>query len=130
MISLSSAVQSTETQKQDSAGAIPIEDYTKEGLARAIVERIPAHTWDVVIEAMVDMLVDFMPCNILERLTGEPEGFEKATNILLNYYSQDSHMCTELFQDCLSIIPDHVVLSHLDQLHLESIPPSTDDEFC
>jgi len=112
-----------ETPKQDSAGTIPIEDYTKEGLAGAIAELIPSHTWDRVIEALVDILVNYMPCNILERLTGEPEGFDKATNMLLNYYSQDSHMRLELIQDCLSIIPDHVVLSHLDQLHLDSTPP-------
>ena len=130
MITLNSDVQSKETLTPDEHGQTPIEDYTSEGLEEAIIQLIPDGAWDKVLEGLVELLVDYMPCNILDRLTGDPEGYEKASNMLLNYYSQSRDMHHELIHDCLLIIPDHVVLSTLDQLQLDGIHPATNDEFC
>ena len=85
-----------------------------------VVDRIPEWTWSVVKDRLVTDLVDSMPTTILERLTGDPGGDDRAQEILDDYYAS-SNRNKDLIVDSFKIIGEEQTLYSLDSLQLDKI---------
>jgi len=92
-----------------------------------VVDRIPEWTWSVVKDRLVTDLVDAMTTSILERLTGNPTGDDRAQEILDDYYaSPDKNK--DLIVDSFKIIGEEQTLYSLDSLQLDKITEPIDNE--
>jgi len=92
-----------------------------------VVYRIPEWTWSVVKDRLVTDLVDAMTTTILERLTGNPTGDDRAQEILDDYYaSPDKNK--DLIVDSFKIIGEEQTLYSLDSLQLDKITEPIDNE--
>lgn len=92
-----------------------------------VFDRIPEWTWSVVKDRLITSLVDTMPGVILERLTGNPTGDDRAQEILDDYYAS-SDMNKDLLVDSFRIIGEEQTLYSLDSLQLDKITePITND---
>ena len=85
-----------------------------------VVDRIPEWTWSVVKDRLVTDLVDSMPTTVLERLTGNPTGDDRAQEILDDYYAA-SDRNKDLIVDSFKIIGEEQTLYSLDSLQLDKI---------
>jgi hypothetical protein len=85
-----------------------------------IIDRIPEWTWSVVKDRLVTDLVDSMPTTVLERLTGDPGGDDRAQEILDDYYAS-SDRNKDLIVDSFRIIGEEQTLYSLDFLQLDKI---------
>ena len=85
-----------------------------------VVNRIPEWTWSVVKDRLVTDLVDAMPTTVLERLTGDPGGDDRAQEILDDYYAS-SNRNKDLIVDSFKIIGEEQTLYSLDSLQLDKI---------
>ena len=85
-----------------------------------VVNRIPEWTWSVVKDRLVTDLVDSMPTTVLERLTGDPGGDDRAQEILDDYYAS-SDRNKDLIVDSFKIIGEEQTLYSLDSLQLDKI---------
>ena len=85
-----------------------------------VVDRIPEWTWSVVKDRLVTDLVDSMPTTVLERLTGNPTGDDRAQEILDDYYAS-SDRNKDLIVDSFRIIGEEQTLYSLDSLQLDKI---------
>ena len=91
-----------------------------------VVNRIPEWTWSVVKDRLVTDLVDSMPTTILERLTGDPGGDDRAQEILDDYYAPLDRN-KDLIVDSFNIIGEEQTLYSLDSLQLDKITEPTND---
>jgi hypothetical protein len=89
-------------------------------LINQIIDRIPEWTWSVVKDRLVTDLVDSMPTTVLERLTGDPGGDDRAQEILDDYYAS-SDRNKDLIVDSFRIIGEEQTLYSLDSLQLDKI---------
>ena len=85
-----------------------------------VIDRIPEWTWSVVKDRLVTDLVDSMPTTVLERLTGDPGGDDRAQEILDDYYAL-SDRNKDLIVDSFRIIGEEQTLYSLDSLQLDKI---------
>ena len=85
-----------------------------------VVDRIPEWTWSVVKDRLVTDLVDSMPTTVLERLTGNPGGDDRAQEILDDYYASPNRN-KDLIVDSFKIIGEEQTLYSLDSLQLDKI---------
>ena len=85
-----------------------------------VVDRIPEWTWSVVKDRLVTDLVDAMTTKVLERLTGDPTGDDRAQEILDDYYAS-SDRNKDLIVDSFKIIGEEQTLYSLDSLQLDKI---------
>jgi hypothetical protein len=92
-----------------------------------VVDRIPRWTWPVVKDRLVTGLVDSMPTTVLERLTGDPGGDDRAQEILDDYYAS-SDRNKDLIVDSFRIIGEEQTLYSLDSLQLDKITEPTSQE--
>jgi hypothetical protein len=92
-----------------------------------VVDRIPEWTWLVVKDRLVTSLVDAMPTTVLERLTGDPGGDDRAQEILDDYYAS-SDRNKDLIVDSFKIIGEEQTLYSLDSLQLDKITEPTSQE--
>jgi hypothetical protein len=89
-------------------------------LINQIIDRIPEWTWSVVKDRLVTDLVDSMPTTVLERLTGDPGGDDRAQEILDDYYASPDRN-KDLIVDSFRIIGEEQTLYSLDSLQLDKI---------
>ena len=92
-----------------------------------VVYRIPEWTWSVVKDRLVTDLVDAMTTSILERLTGDPGGDDRAQEILDDYYAS-SDRNKDLIVDSFRILGEDQTTYLLDALQLEKIQQPTNEE--
>ena len=92
-----------------------------------VVNRIPEWTWSVVKDRLVTDLVDSMPTTVLERLTGDPGGDDRAQEILDDYYAS-SNRNKDLIVDSFKIIGEEQTLYSLDSLQLDKITEPINNE--
>jgi len=92
-----------------------------------VVYRIPEWTWFVVKDRLVTDLVDAMTTTILERLTGDPVGDDRAQEILYDYYAS-SDRNKDLIVDSFKIIGEEQTLYSLDSLQLDKITEPTNND--
>ena len=89
-------------------------------LVDLICDNIPDWTWTVVKEQLIDAMVDVMPTHILEQLTGDPLGDERALEILDDYY-RSNETNKDLIIDAFKILGEDQTTYLLDALQLEKI---------
>ena len=87
-------------------------------LVDKVVAMIPKETWSAVIDAIVGNIVDNMPSSVLERLTGSVDNFDRAEEILLDYYRIDCRH-DDLIIDAFKILGAENTLYLLDSLQLD-----------
>jgi hypothetical protein len=87
-------------------------------LVDQIVSHIPDWTWDAVKTCIINNIVDNMPCAVLERLTNDPCGFDRAEEILTDYYTKENYR-TELITDSIKILGIEYTVNLLDSLDLQ-----------
>ena len=92
-----------------------------------VVDRIPEWTWSVVKDRLVTDLVDSMPTTVLERLTGDPGGDDRAQEILDDYYAS-SNRNKDLIVDSFKIIGEEQTLYSLDSLQLDKITETVNND--
>ena len=92
-----------------------------------IVSCIPDWAWDPVCQVLVPAIVDEMTGLVLEKLTGSYDNFDRAEEILFDYYKplERKHA---LIVDCFKLISPHVTVDLLDSLNLDQLQPSKTDE--
>ena len=95
-------------------------------LVDLICDNIPDWTWTVVKEQLIDAMVDAMPTHILEKLTGDPTGYERALEILDGYYKSDKTN-KDLIIDSFKILGEDQTTYLLDALQLEKIQQPTNN---
>ena len=92
-----------------------------------VIDRIPEWTWSVVKDRLVTDLVDSMPTTVLERLTGDPGGDDRAQEILDDYYASPDRN-KDLIVDSFRIIGEEQTLYSLDSLQLNKITEPTNND--
>jgi hypothetical protein len=95
-------------------------------LVEQVVERIPNWTWTAVRDAIVANLVDEMPGSVVERLTGSYDNFDRAEEILIDYY-KDPNRNKDLIADSFKIIGEEATLYLLDSLQLDKYMEPSED---
>jgi hypothetical protein len=95
-------------------------------LVHLVCDNIPDWTWTVVKEQLIDAMVDAMPTHILEKLTGDPTGDERALEILDDYYESDE-LNKDLIVDAFKILGEDQTTYLLDALQLEKIQQPTNN---
>jgi hypothetical protein len=78
---------------------------------------IPEQAWTQVRQAIVTALVDSMPDFVLEKLTGTYDGFDRAEEILYDYY-QLPDLKQDLIVDAFKIMGAFNCLELLSSLNL------------
>lgn len=91
-------------------------------LVRQTMEVIPEHTWPVVIDKLSEQIVDAMPSEYIQRLTGDPLGFERAEEILLHFYLESKEKREDIICDSFGFVGAETILHYLDGLELDKIP--------
>jgi hypothetical protein len=89
-------------------------------LVEKIVERIPSNTWEFVKSSIIEYFVDNMTSDVLTKLTGDFDGFEKAESILHNYYEMPD-MANEMIIDVIKIAGIENTVNLLDRMDLEKV---------
>ncbi len=92
-----------------------------------IVDLIPAYTWETVRTAIVTNIVDNMPGDVVNNLTGSYDDFDKAEEILYDYYALPEKQA-ELICDGFRILGQEATVYLLDSLQLNKIQPPTETE--
>lgn len=88
-------------------------------LVDKVVELIPPITWDSVITGIITQIVDGMPSDILQQLTGSFDDFDKAEQILHDYYRSEDRDNKELIIDAFKMLGAENTLYFLDSLQLD-----------
>ena len=92
-----------------------------------IVAHIPDWAWDAVCQVLVPAIVDSMPGFVLEKLTGTYDNFDRAEEILFDYYKplERKH---DLIVDCFKFVSPHVTVDMLDALNLDQLQSNETNE--
>jgi len=86
-------------------------------LIQQINDNIPDHTWDLVRDAAIAQIVDFMDLNTLLKL---------AELSLSEYYHEHRD---EIIQDLVSFVGIDTTVHTLDSLQLNKVPVITNEMF-
>lgn len=89
-------------------------------LVDKIIEHIPSNTWEFVKSSIIEYFVDNMTSDVLNKLTGDFDGFEKAESILHNYYELPD-MANEMIIDVIKIAGIENTVNLLDRMDLEKV---------
>lgn len=98
-------------------------------LVDQVIEHIPRFAWTVVRDAIITNLVDSMPSDVVERLTGDPENFDRADEILQDYYKLDERKFN-LIEDAFKLLGEENTMYLLDGLQLNKLVPPDDNAPC
>jgi len=82
---------------------------------------IPHHTHQDVCDSLITNMAVNMPSVVLDKLTGDPQGFDLAESILHSYY-EDTSDFKELLIDCFKIFGEENTLYLLDSMQLDKRP--------
>lgn len=87
-----------------------------------VVMAIPDDCWDKVKAKFVEEIVNEMPSEILQALTGssDDKSYAKAETILAEYYEPDTG-CIEIIVDAMKLIGPEQTLYNLDLLQLTPV---------
>ena len=103
------------------------QDMIDLNLVDAVINQIPKWTWPVVKNCLVTNLVNAMTTTILEDLTGNPGGDDRAQEILDDYYAP-SNRNKDLIVDSFNSLGEEQTLYSLDSLQLDKITEPTNND--
>ena len=86
-------------------------------LVDQIVSLVPDWTWSAVKDALITAIVDNMPSTIVEKLTNDPLDFDRAQEILIDYYKPEG-FDRQLIIDSFKILGPDYTCQILDSLQL------------
>ena len=95
-------------------------------LAEEVVTRIPEDSWDDVRTSIVTYIVDLMPSTVLLQLTDSEDDFDRAEQILFDYYELPERKL-DLIVDAFKIIGEENTLYLLDSMQLDKIQSKTNE---
>jgi hypothetical protein len=95
----------------------PSNDYIDLDLVDKVIALVPEQAWSLVLTAIVSGIVDEMPSTVLQELTGDVTGFDRAEEILTSYYSGTDQR-NALIQDAFKLIGTENTLHFLDAMQL------------
>lgn len=98
-------------------------------LIEKIVAHVPEWTWSVVRDALVANIVDQMPGSVVEKLTGDYDNFDRAEEILLDYYNFPDRN-QDLIVDAFKILGAESTVYILDSLQLDKVVNDQDNSPC
>ena len=98
-------------------------------LINKIMDHVPHWTWSVVRDRLIEVFVDNMTSDVLERLTGSPDGFDEAEELLRNHYVMPGEE-RDLLIDATKILGIQYVVDILDRLELDKYQEPTDTTPC
>ena len=93
-------------------------------LVDKVIALIPDNTWNVVVPGLVDALIDAMPSDVLIKLTGDINGFDRAEEILMSYYNEPDQT-QSIIADTFRILGDETTLYLLEAMHLDTYKKQT-----
>lgn len=94
------------------------DDTNSNELINQTIALIPEHAWTQVRQVIITSLVDNMPGSVVEKLTGSYDNFERAEEVLYNYYELPD--CKEeLIADAFKIMGTINCLELLSSLNIE-----------
>jgi hypothetical protein len=94
------------------------DDTNSNELINQTIALIPEHAWTQVRQVIITSLVDNMPGSVVEKLTGSYDNFERAEEVLYNYYELPD--CKEeLITDAFKIMGATNCLELLSSLNIE-----------
>jgi hypothetical protein len=98
------------------------DDTNSTELVNQTIALIPEHGWTQVRQVIITSLVDNMPGAVVEKLTGAYDDFDRAEEILYNYYELPE--CKqELIVDAFKIMGAVNCLELLNTLELSEVQP-------
>lgn len=98
------------------------DDINSTELVDQTIALIPEHGWTQVRQVIITSLVDNMPGVVVEKLTGAYDNFDRAEEILYNYYELPE--CKqELIVDAFKIMGAVNCLELLNTLELSEVQP-------
>jgi len=95
-------------------------------LAEEVVTRIPEDSWEDVRTSIVTYIVDLMPSTVLLQLTDSEDDFDRAEQILFDYYVLPERKL-DLIVDAFKIIGEENTLYLLDSMQLDKIQSKTNE---
>jgi hypothetical protein len=95
-------------------------------LAEEVVTRIPEDSWEDVRTSIVTYIVDLMPSTVLLQLTDSEDDFDRAEQILFDYYELPERKL-DLIVDAFKIIGEENTLYLLDSMQLDKIQSKTNE---
>ena len=95
-------------------------------LAEEVVTRIPEDSWEDVRTSIVTYIVDLMPNTVLLQLTDSEDDFDRAEQILFDYYELPERKL-DLIVDAFKIIGEENTLYLLDSMQLDKIQSKTNE---
>jgi hypothetical protein len=113
---------STSPIQQKSMISLPI----NLSLAEEVVTRIPEDSWEDVRTSIVTYIVDLMPNTVLLQLTDSEDDFDRAEQILFDYYELPERKL-DLIVDAFKIIGEENTLYLLDSMQLDKIQSKTNE---
>jgi hypothetical protein len=105
------------------------DQFIDPALVNQVLEQIPRFAWTVVRDAIITNLVDSMPSDVVERLTGDPENFDRADEILQDYYKLDERKFN-LIEDAFKLLGEETTMYLLDGLQLDKLVPPDNNAPC
>ena len=85
-------------------------------LVKKICDAIPDEKKEQIQTSIVKIFVDYMPAKIVQKLTGNAEGFDEAEQILLAFYTEQPY--EETITDGISLLGAATFCGELDNLHI------------
>jgi hypothetical protein len=105
------------------------DQFIDHDLVNQVLEHIPRFAWTIVRDAIITNLVDSMPSDVVERLTGDPENFDRADEILQDYYKPNERKFN-LIEDAFKLLGEENTMYLLDGLQLDKLIPIEDTNPC
>ena len=92
-----------------------------EKLIEDTISLIPEHTWPIVIDELSKKIVNVMPSDVIEELTGDQLAFDEAHKTLLSYYLDLKNNRKKIIKDAFGFVGAVSILYYLDNLNLDKI---------
>lgn len=89
-----------------------------ENVTELIADCIPDEVWPALRHEIIQQILDNMPSNVLIELTGKPDAFETAEQMLQQFYTKEPG--SKLIQDSFDLVGKEQTVFILDSLNLTS----------
>lgn len=87
-------------------------------LSKQIYDLIPKEQYEQVRNKLVPLFIDYAPTTFLEGLTGDPEGYSQAEEILNDWYEKQNFLV--LIEDGMRLLGKTELCYSLDSLNLQT----------
>lgn len=104
-------------------------DSTDLQIIDEIIKHVPHWTWPFIRDRFAEIFVDNMTSDVLLRLTGERDNFDRAEELVLNHYSMPGYE-RQLLIDATQVITIEEIVYQLDAMQLDKLDQPIDTAPC